>query len=316
MVSPKIVTSGFQSYTIKMKTVIYIALTIILFAGRPVYSQSTVTDWDGNVYPTVTIGEQVWMKANLKAVHYSDGYGVFTAKSYNNSDSLSNLYGRLYDWNSVMRDSKVERVQGVCPTGWHVPSDEDWADLEVELGGPHTAGGKMKSTAANHWTAPNSGATNSSGFSGLPGGEMNGVYSSFFLHEYAFFWSSTETSSTLAIHRLLSYDNAELQTYTWEKDWLFSVRCVRDAPAGINDPSGDMNLRLNNPVRDELVLSGDLKLRRAKIEIYNLFGQVLYSAEKFTLPFRHDVSNFPGGVYSLVVWVDGDRMTEKFIVRR
>ena len=99
---------------------------------------------------------------------------------------------------------------------------------------------------------------------------MNGVYSSFFLHEYAFFWSSTETSSAQAIHRLLSYDNAELQTYTWEKDWLFSVRCVRDAPAGINDPSGDMNLRLNNPVRDELVLSGDFKNRLAKIEIYNL----------------------------------------------
>lgn len=212
-----------------MKTIIVI-LAIGLLGLVSASAQETVLDYDGNVYHTVTIGTQKWLKENLKSLHYSDGAPIPDAAAYNDSDNLANIYGRLYTWNATMRDSTVQETQGVCPLGWHVPSDSEWTVLENFLGGAPVAGGKLKDTASGFWDAPNTGATNSSGFSGLPGGEYDGysnpqIYT--LLHQYAVFWTSTQSNSTQAIERYLSYNSAACLPYSWYKVMKYSVRCLK-----------------------------------------------------------------------------------------
>jgi uncharacterized protein (TIGR02145 family) len=141
---------------------------------------STVTDVEGNVYNTVTIGNQTWMKENLKVTKYRDGTAIGTTTAsipndssskyqwaYNGAESNVSTYGRLYTWYAAT-DSR-----GVCPSGWHLPTNAEWTTLITYLG-ESVAGGKMKEAGTTHWISPNTGATNSSGFTALPGGYRNG----------------------------------------------------------------------------------------------------------------------------------------------
>jgi len=140
-------------------------------------STGTMTDIDGNVYETVTIGTQVWMAENLKVTHYRNGntilhiidwFSWFTLTGayceYDNDVNNVAVYGRLYNWYAV-NDSRY-----IAPVGWHVPSDAEWLTLVDYLGGDTVADGKMKEIGTTHWVSPNTGATNESGFSALPGG--------------------------------------------------------------------------------------------------------------------------------------------------
>jgi len=153
----------------------------------------TVTDIDGNVYHTVPIGTQVWMVENLKTTRYNDGtpipnvtdntaWAYLTTPGYcwynNDLATYKNTYGALYNGYTV--DLYSNGGKNVCPTGWHVPSFDEFATLTTYLGGVAVAGGKLKETGTTHWTAPNTGATNETGFTALPGGFRNN-YSSFYL---------------------------------------------------------------------------------------------------------------------------------------
>ena len=174
------------------------------------------TDADGNTYTTVTIGSQVWMKENLKTSKYRNGNAITTNLTdigwqnttsgayaiYNNDAANNTTYGKLYNWYAVADP------RGLCPAGWHAPSDAEWTTLENFLGGANGAGGKMKSTGTiltgtGLWQDPNTDATNSSGFTGLPGGYRLdfGAYTDF--GYYGYWWSSTEASSTNAWYRVL-----------------------------------------------------------------------------------------------------------------
>lgn len=138
----------------------------------------TVTDYDGNVYQTVLIGDQCWMMENLKVTHYRNGdpiphvtdgvtWGNLTSGAYcnyNNDEGNVATYGRLYNWYAV------DDSRNIAPAGWHVPSDAEWQTLVDYLGGDAVAGGKMKEAGTTHWASPNTGATNESGFTALPGG--------------------------------------------------------------------------------------------------------------------------------------------------
>jgi len=197
--------------------------------------KGTVTDIDGNVYNTVTIGVQVWMAENLKVTHYRNGdaipnvtdngqwsdlsTGVYC--NYDNNESNVATYGRLYNWYAV------EDSRNIAPEGWHVPSDTEWQTLVDYLGGASVAGVKMKETGTIHWNSPNTGATNESGFSALPGGYgFPGTYHG--MGSDANFWSSTEYVSGSAWHRGLDYDSSEVDRDTRNKGCVYSVRCVRD----------------------------------------------------------------------------------------
>jgi uncharacterized protein (TIGR02145 family) len=200
-------------------------------AGGP----STVTDIDGNVYNVAQIGNQCWMKENLKTTKYSNGdtintglmdglWSVITSgayANYNNTATNDSIYGKLYNGYAVADP------RGLCPTGWHVPSQAEWTTLENFLGDSFVAGGKMKAVSSM-WTSPNTDATNSSGFTGLPGGFRNRYGAFDGIGKYGYWWSSTQISPTSAWNRGLYHSNAFLGQNLNLTSVGFSVRCVRD----------------------------------------------------------------------------------------
>ena len=198
-------------------------------------SASACIDYDGNAYPTFTIGNQVWMAENLRVMHYRNGDAIPNVTDdvawsgltsgaycwYDNDQSANGKYGILYNWYAV------DDSRSLCPEGWHVPTHTEWTTLTTYLGGTSVAGGKMKSTS-NLWNSPNTDATNISNFSGLPGGIR--TYDGFFfsIGYYGYWWSSTEYSSDSAWFRELSYNNGFVNVYYYNKQDGFSVRCLRD----------------------------------------------------------------------------------------
>jgi len=186
-----------------------------------------VTDFDGNNYRAVTIGTQTWMKENLKSTHYADGTAITEVYTYNSNPANAEMYGRLYSWNATMKNTNIESTQGVCPTGWHVPSDAEWTELTNTLGGESVAGGKMKEAGLAHWNNPNTGATNESGFTALPAG-LYGSNSQFMgKNTIAFFWTSSDYNGFDKWVRYISYDsNIAYRAHAFA--YGHSVRCVKD----------------------------------------------------------------------------------------
>ncbi len=202
-------------------------------------------DRDSQTYATVQIGTQCWMAENLNIGTMVNGGGNQADNStiekycYNNSTANCDTYGGLYQWDEAMQYVTTAGTQGICPTGWHFPTDAEWMTLEEEVesttgvnwtatGWRGTdAGGNLKETGTTHWNSPNTGATNSSGFTGLPGGYRytNGTFLT--LTYYATFWSSSEYG-TNAWSRYLTYDHAQVTRYDIDQAYGFSVRCVRD----------------------------------------------------------------------------------------
>ena len=193
----------------------------------------TITDIDGNVYNIASIGTQIWMAENLKTTKYYDGTNIplvtvsadwnnlpTPAYCWYNNDEVTNkvTYGALYNW-YVIGTGKL------CPTGWHVPTDDEWTTLASYEGGN---GGKLKETGTIHWAVPNTGATNESSFTGLPGGQrfVDGSFINF--GSTGTWWSSTEWSPSWAWYRGLSSINTYLDRSTYYKFLGQSVRCIKD----------------------------------------------------------------------------------------
>lgn len=194
--------------------------------------------YDGQSYATVAIGTQCWMAENLNIGSTTDVENDQTdnniIEKYCNNCST---YGGLYQWDEMMQYVTTEPNQGVCPTSWHLPSDDEYKTLEMELGMSQSEaddtgwrgtdeGGKLKETGTSHWSSPNTGATNSSGFTALPGGSR--ISSGLFAvqGEYAVLWSST-TFITTRRYRVLSYNDMQVGRFKTSIPSGFSVRCVR-----------------------------------------------------------------------------------------
>ena len=203
----------------------------------------TIMDYDSNIYSTVEIGGQCWLQENLRVTHHPNGTAIplktsdysWAALSDNNTDDAYYLtgMGALYTWSAAMGDNAVSSitnpsgVQGVCPDGWHIPSQSEWMEMINYAGNP--AGGKLKKTGTSCWLSPNTGATNSSGFTGCGGGSRdydNGDY--FYAKDYGNWWTSTEYSSTQALFiELYSNSDATGEGHK-EKSSGYSVRCIKD----------------------------------------------------------------------------------------
>jgi len=199
-------------------------------------SNSQIVDIDGNVYNTINIGTQIWMKENLKTTKYRDGTAIsycvdtvgWTLLSdgaycfWGNDVSNKNTYGALYNYYSVVSSHNL------CPTGWHVPTDNEWSTLETYLGGASTAGGKLKETGTTYWGTPNLGATNESGFTARPGGMRgaDGLY--IYIGTYGYWWSSTANLSTDAWNRRLYCNSTDVTRSNDNKKLGASVRCIKD----------------------------------------------------------------------------------------
>jgi uncharacterized protein (TIGR02145 family) len=195
-----------------------------------------VADIDGNIYNTVTIGTQTWMKENLKTTTYNDGTiipnitydatwnvpGGGAYCDYNNNPVYGNIFGRLYNFYAAADG------RNLCPTDWHVATDADWTTLTVNLGGTDIAGGKMKEAGIVHWTDPNVSGTNESGFTALPGGYryIDGTFQ--YISSYAYWWSSTADVGSFAFSMgLWSGDGKTIRGRDWGT-YGFSVRCIKD----------------------------------------------------------------------------------------
>jgi uncharacterized protein (TIGR02145 family) len=193
---------------------------------------TNVKDGDGNLYTTVTIGTQVWMKENLKTTKFNDGIAIplvtglewryLTTPGYcwynNNEAGFKNIYGALYNWYTV-------NTGKLCPLGWHVPSDSEWSTLTNFIG---EAGGKLKEAGTAHWPSPNTGATNETGFTALPGGVRyyGGSYEG--AGNTGYWWSSTGYN-TMGIYRAMNYFSDVVGSGNdMYKEYGFSVRCIKN----------------------------------------------------------------------------------------
>jgi uncharacterized protein (TIGR02145 family) len=188
----------------------------------------------GSEIKSVKIGNQVWMAENLNVDHYRNGDPIPTGLSnsqwksttqgayaiYNDDPTNEKIYGKLYNWYAV------NDPRGLCPTGWHVPSDAEWSTLEKYLGGSEVTGGKLKRKSG--WNEPNTGANNSSGFNAFPGGYRNNYGTNYDVGINGFWWSSTEYDSVSAWYRVLFCRYSSVGRNNYNKRDGFSVRCVRD----------------------------------------------------------------------------------------
>jgi len=220
-----------------------------------VHDASTVTDYDGNTYRVVKIGKQVWMAENLKTTHYSDGTSIVQGRSASSTTAYwyypdgkganKATYGLLYNWAAVMHgaegsDLNPSRVQGICPIGWHVPSDAEWTQLINYLqDNGFMCDGKEKNVAKSlasqtGWYSSSEqcavgndpSTNNASGFSALSAGLYGGEYR---FGYGSFFWSSTEYGETNAYNSYLMYYYAGVYRCSYySKLHGFSVRCVHD----------------------------------------------------------------------------------------
>ncbi len=217
------------------------------------HSTGTVIDIDGNVYKFITIGDQLWMMENLRTTRYRNGdviphitedtewHNLYTGAwaYYENDPANDDTYGKLYNWYAVADQREI------CPPGWHVPSDDEWKQLETYLGLSQQGadeegsrgtneGGKIKSTRTvpdphPRWNSPNTGATNESGFSALPGGyrSLNGDFGG--KGNNAYFWPSLPGFSKMfSWNRQLSFNESVISRNRFDKRSGFSVRCVRN----------------------------------------------------------------------------------------
>ncbi len=277
----------------------------------------TVTDYDGNVYNVIQIGDQFWLQQNLKSLHYSDGTLIPDVRAYENSDSLAVIYGRLYTWDATMRNTTIPMAQGVCPDGWHIPSSQEWGLMEDFLGGANVAGGAMKVTGYDHWDPPNSGATNSSGFTVLAAGEFdtpNGIFQ--FLKQYAVFWTSTEVSTTKARERFLSYNSASCDIYDWHKSLNYSIRCVKDENTGMDSRERqDLHL-FPNPASTLMWLIITTIPDPGEASVYDLMGRVVLK-EKISDVTNHtlDVGKLPAGSYMIQIRTGRSLFQKNFLKR-
>ena len=219
------------------RRILYLVIVVFFFSScKKDDGNGTVTDIDGNVYKTVVIGEQIWMAENLRVTKFNDGSDIKPVENneewrntttpafswYDNDSSLfGSKYGALYNGYSAHNNN-------VCPTGWHVPTDNEFLTLIETLGGTLAAGGKLKSNDILQWHTPNTGADNSSHFAALPAGMryFEGTFST--ATYFTGYWSSIEVNADTSTFISLSYLNSKVILNEGSKNSGFSIRCVKN----------------------------------------------------------------------------------------
>lgn len=188
---------------------------------------------DQQKYGTVVIGTQCWMSQNLNVgikINRNQSMlnnGIIEKYCFNDQADSCDSWGAYYNWDEAMQYVITQGTKGICPIGWHLPTNSEWNNLSNYLGGNNVAGGKMKEVGFSHWFSPNTGATNSSGFNGFGSGNSFGM-----LKFNGFWWSSTELNGAEAFFRVATSMWEELESnnsfINFYKDQHFSVRCVKN----------------------------------------------------------------------------------------
>ena len=213
----------------RLKNVKLFVITLFYIGFTGLQAQ-TITDIDGNVYKTVTIGTQVWMAENLKTTRYNDSLAIplvldnktwksLTTPAYcwydNDETANKNTYGALYNWHTV-------KTGKLCPAGWHIPTLKECYILTNMRSARN-----LKEIGLTHWQSPNKGATNETGFTALPGGRrhLNGAFDS--VGYLGVWWSSSQTPTAIACQRFMYYYKSSAFLFLHQQNG-FSVRCLQD----------------------------------------------------------------------------------------
>lgn len=310
-----------RNQTIMKKTILLFA--VFTYISIAIQAQ-TVTDIDGNTYNTVTIGTHVWMKENLKVTHYQNGDSITLvvptnlwnlaatpARCYYNNDSIANknVYGGLYNGH-VVNDSR-----NVCPYGWHVPSDTEWNIMGESLGSDTLSiGGFMKEAGFTHWITPNTGASNSSDFTALPGGQRSydGMFNN--LTNIGYFWTSTTGTNSSLIARYLSYNNENLLTDEFNASSGFSVRCIIDTiTTQIDDIGYNKQIQIYpNPATDRVFVNITQGLD-LKMQIFNIIGECVFQSHLQGGMNDIPVSSLKSGVYVIRIYGTNEVFQQKLV---
>jgi len=319
----------------------------VIFYNPSIGSSNTVTDYDGNVYTTVTIGTQIWMAENLKTTHYANGTAIplVTGNSNWYGDDIANkaTYGALYTWAAAMNGAasvtaNPSGVQGVCPTGWHLPSDAEWSQMENYLADnghnyDGTTGGRRNKIAkslasTSGWIVSiTTGAVgntdyptfrNKSGFTALPGGNRysNGSFDNIGFNGY--WWSATEYYATFALHRNMNGTNSDVIRHYSSKEVGFSVRCVRDDITNFQEYLSIHNQMLivyPNLVDDKVNIDlRGMNEAEGRLCILNFEGKTLLSRQVNNEGVLSlDISHLSAGIYFCRYSTNSDIKTVKII---
>ena len=289
-----------------MKNNIILAAAILFVNGLAYTQDNTVIDVDSNVYKTVTIGTQIWITENLKTTKFNDSIAIplvtnstewsdLTSPGYcwfdNDEASYKATYGALYNWYSV-------NTEKLCPTGWHVPTDSEWKTLTDYLGGESVAGGKLKEAGTTHWASPNTGATNESGFTALPGGlrYLGGTF--YDIGFIAYWWSSTETPGGNGRGRGMDFRESDVRSYIGNKYVGYSVRCMSNETA----PGSSISYQIINKKAEVLQIYPNPFSQSATIAFPNQSNE----------HYRLVLTDLSGKVYKLV----NDIATSEYVLKR
>lgn len=294
---------------------LYLIGLLLFLVFQSNYCQTSVTDYDGNIYEVIQIGKQYWLKENLKTFHYSNGDSIPLVSRYaewsnlsigaccypNNNINNFNDYGLLYNFYTVI-DSR-----NVCPVGWRVPTDSDWLEIEKYLGGFLVAGGKMKESDFMHWNSPNTGATNESDFSALPAGFRAGHGGFYPIGISGVWWSSTVAKEGNAWARDIANTSAYLYTSSIGSDSKnpgISIRCVKNVSTAFQNNYYSSNIKIfPNPASNYIQIKmGDIFQNDIKIDILDINGRKIAEYSMDSDNYKIDVSNLYKGVYILNIY--------------
>ena len=323
-----------------MKTIIFLTSLSITsnFFGQA--AGSGMTDIDGNLYNSVIIGTQEWVKENLNVSRYNDGtiipqvtdptaWGNLTTGAwcyYNNDAANGLIYGKLYNYYAVagIHDTISSTPNKVlAPIGFHVPTDTNWTTLTDYLGGFLVAGGEMKEIGTAHWMSPNTGATNSSGFTGLADGYRWYHGSDGGMGLYANWWSSTLytniTTNTVSVWiRHMDHDNAAISKNDALKEFGFSVRLLNDtlfsdSPTNIETIEAKKINIYPNPTNGDFTITGlELVGTVSSLSLTDMNGKVVKVLD--TKATKFSMASLKPGVYFLNI-ISGNKQEVLKIVK-
>jgi uncharacterized protein (TIGR02145 family) len=330
---------------------LFFALTLCSYSQTP---GNGATDIDGNQYNSVIICTQEWMKENLNVTKYSDGTPIPQVTNptqwvnlttgawcfYQNNTANGPVYGKLYNWYAVAGIYDAASAANpalrkkLAPTGWHVPSDGEWSDiincLDPNANGgatfPNIAGGKMKSTgnlqaSTGLWQIPNADATNTSGFTGLPGGFRfnDGIFESIWV--FGSWWSSTEDTFPNAWARFLNFDNGNAARGSGTKSFASSVRCIKNSSLNYQSFNFNSFNIYPNPAKDyiNINISNLTDINGWSYKILNTLGQEVINGEISQQQNIVQLNNIKvQGIYFVKIYDSSNNLmdTKKIIIQQ
>ncbi|MFA6851126.1 MAG: FISUMP domain-containing protein [Selenomonadaceae bacterium] len=289
--------------------------------GAETYETSTVSDYDGNVYTTVKIGNKWWMAENLRTTHYYDGTSIplstvtktVSADDYkdyylypNNDINNVGTYGLLYSWS-------VTTTNTLLPSSWTLADTTAWAELATYVGGAALAGGKLKSTS-ELWTSPNTDADNGFNFNALPAGDCNtGGFTQF--GTQARFWTpqGVDVGGAGRVYMLLSYNSAALSKGQYRNVNAMSLRFVKDVETATESINSSEKAYLQNTVVSNELIVNNVRTG-SQLKVYALNGSLLKTTNADdNQQMRLSVNELSQGIYVLAVENNSMRTRLKFI---